>query len=96
MKKNGFKQNNHRLHRFCRFLAERAFLTFLILLLLSLLLGGLLFYKYSFLTAKAEPADIHQASRFKEEVYQGVVDEWQSREERFEAADTKEYLDAFR
>jgi len=76
-------------------LGKRAFLTFLGLLFLSLTLGSLVFYKYSFLTAKEEAKISGESIQFKEELYQQISERWQEREKRFKGADSKEYFDPF-
>ncbi|MDP2967333.1 MAG: hypothetical protein Q8N87_02900 [bacterium] len=79
-----------------RILGEKAFLTFLFLLFISLILGGIIFYKYSILAEKAEPRIIEKPLQFKEKVYQKVLDEWEAREKRFKETELKEYPDPFR
>lgn len=75
--------------------AERAFLAFLILFFLSLIIGGVLFYKYKVLALEREPVIQSEAARFREDLYQGILEKWQKRDERFEAASSKEYPDPF-
>jgi len=77
-------------------LAERAFLTFLFLFLIVLIIGGIVFYKYNVLAKKAEPQILEQPLQFQEKTYQSVLKIWQEKEKRFEAADFKEYLNPFR
>lgn len=77
-------------------LAEHLFLTFLILIFISLLFGSAVFYKYYFLPKKIEPALSQEAIKFQENVYSRIIQEWQSRGERFEAAKTKKYPDPFK
>jgi len=79
-----------------RTLGERAFLTFLGLLLIALIFGGLIFYKYSILVEKAEPEISEIPLKFKEKTYQDVLKIWQEKEKRFEEADLKEYPNPFR
>jgi len=79
-----------------RTLGERAFLTFLGLLLIALIFGGLVFYKYSILVEKAEPEISEIPLKFKEKTYQDVLKIWQEKEKRFEEADLKEYPNPFR
>jgi len=79
-----------------RILGEKAFLTSLSLILFSLILGGILFYQYSILAKKAEPKTTEAPLYFQEKAYENILKIWQEREERFEAADTKEYSDPFR
>lgn len=70
--------------------------TFFILFFLALIIGGFIFYKYSFLAEKLEPEIIKEPLRFKEALYQEISEEWQIRQKRFEGAELKEYQDLFR
>ncbi|MCJ7786674.1 hypothetical protein MUP06_00460 [Patescibacteria group bacterium] len=79
-----------------RILGEKAFLAFLFLLFISLILGGIIFYKYSILAEKAEPRIIEKPLQFKEKVYQEILNEWEAREKRFKETELKEYPDPFR
>jgi len=77
-------------------LAEKAFLTFLGLFVLSLIFGGLIFYKYSINPLKTEPIeDIKIGLKFKSETYQKILQVWQNNEEQFEKIDTKQYFNLF-
>jgi len=78
-----------------RILGENAFLTFLFLLLLSLIIGGIIFYKYSILSEKVEAEIIEKPLQFKEGVYRKVLDEWEAREKRFRESELREYPDLF-
>jgi len=77
-------------------LGKRAFLLCLILLLISLITGLLIFYKYSFLTEKETPEISKGPLQFKEATFQRILEVWQEKDKKFEAADTKEYPDPFR
>ena len=77
-------------------LGERAFLSSLGLLLLSLILGGLIFYQYAILAEKKEPEISKKPLQFNEKNYQEILRVWQEKEKRFQEADLKEYLDLFR
>ena len=79
-----------------RALGEKVFLTFLGLLLISLILGGIVFYKYSILIKKTKPKIIEKPLQFKEKTYQEVLKIWQEKEKRFEDTDFKIYPDPFR
>ncbi|MDP2672973.1 MAG: hypothetical protein Q8O84_04125, partial [Nanoarchaeota archaeon] len=70
MEKNNLQRISCCLGKYCCFLAEHAFLGFLILILISLIFSGFLFYKYSFLTSKVEPEITGVEALFKEELYQ--------------------------
>lgn len=73
-------------------LGGNAFLTFLGLLLFSLILGSIIFYKYSVLVVKEEPEVFEKPLEFKEKTYQEILEVWQEREKRFEEANPQKYL----
>lgn len=77
-------------------LAQHVFLTCLFLFLLSLILGGFLFYKYSILVKRKEPEFPSETLLLKEETHQEVLKIWQEHENKFQEADFKEYPDLFR
>jgi len=79
-----------------KILGERAFLTYLGLLVLALILGGFIFYQYNILAKKTEVQITEKLLRFEEEVYDKVLKIWQEKEEKFEGADFKEYPNPFR
>jgi len=91
-----FKKITDPLEKLSRIFGEHAFLTFLGLLLFSLVLGSFIFYEYSILAEKAEPKIIEKPLEFKEKIYQEVLAEWQKRKERFEKTDLREYSNPFR
>jgi len=96
LKKIKFKKAIEFFKKLPRTLGERAFLTFLGLLLIALIFGGLVFYKYSILVEKAEPEISKIPLKFKEKTYQEVLKVWQEKEKRFEEANFKIYPDPFR
>lgn len=65
------------------FLGLNAFLFFIVLVLIDLLVGGFLFYKYAYLTQKEQPKNNLEQIIFNEENYRQVLDVWQKREEAF-------------
>ncbi|OIO46273.1 MAG: hypothetical protein AUJ31_02175 [Parcubacteria group bacterium CG1_02_39_15] len=91
-----FKKIKDFLKKLPKTLGERAFLTFLALLLIALILGGLIFYKYSISIDKEEPTISEKPPQFEEKTYQTVLKTWQEKEKRFEEADSKTYPDPFR
>jgi len=56
----------------------------------------LIFYQYSFLVEKKEPQIIERPIQFKEELYQKILEEWETRQKKFEQAEQKEHRDLFR
>ena len=96
MNKENFRKLKDKLSKFGRISAEHAFLSFLVLAFIALLIGGLLFYQYSILVQRAEPQINQEPIQFKEKLYQKVLKQWQARDERLEEAQEKEYLDIFK
>ncbi len=76
-------------------LALHPFLTFWVFLSIALILGSIVFYKYSILAEKPETETSKELLRFKQGVYQKVLDHWQQREENLENISLKEYINPF-
>lgn len=76
-------------------IAKHAFLSSLVIILLSLILGALLFYKYTVLAEKAGNEDLGQKHLLEEKLYQRVLDVWQEREKTFQQASIKDYPNPF-
>lgn len=79
-----------------RFLAERAFLASLVFIFLAVILGVLVFYKYSFLAEKREPEIPEESLFFDEKTFKEILRIRQERQERFQNAAPKEHLNPFR
>ena len=62
-------------------LGKHAFLFILIFILLDLLFGGFLFYRYVFLVQNQEPQIVSIPSKFQYDTYQSVLKSWQDRDE---------------
>lgn len=84
------------LKRLPRTLGDKAFLTFLVFLLMALIFGGIIFYKYNILVKKVQPEIVEKPIQFKEKAYQDVLKTWQEKEERFKETDLKQYPDPFK
>ena len=78
-----------------RFLAANAFLISLGLILLTLIISGFIFYKYSFLVLQKEPGTSEKPLYFREKVFQDILKIWEARRKRFDEADFREYPDLF-
>ena len=77
-------------------LAEHAFLASLILFLITLAIGGLLFYKYIILLEQGPQSEqTDQTFLLREDIYQQVLEHWQKDEEKFQQADSKQYPNPF-
>lgn len=100
LKKIKLKKIKNFLKSLPRTLGENAFLTFLGLLFVSLILGAFIFYQYSFLIGKEPPTKIGEGAekplKFKEKTYQNILKIWQEKEERFKETDLKEYSNPFK
>jgi len=77
-------------------IGKNPFTAFFVLFFLSLIIGGLIFYQYSFLPEKKKPQAIKKPLQFKEDLFWGISQEWQIRQEKFEEVASKEYPNLFR
>lgn len=77
-------------------LAKKAFLTFLGLFTLSLILGAIIFYQYNILAKKIEPEAPEKPFRFESKTYQSILGIWQEKEQRFKETDSKQYPNLFK
>lgn len=95
MKKINFKKWKSRSKEISLKIAEKAFKSFLILFLIALIIGGILFYKYSFLVERKEPQADFQQIIFKEDNFKNILEIWGQREKDFEQADAQDFQDLF-
>jgi len=79
-----------------RALAEKAFLTFLGLLLISAVLSATIFYQY-YISIQGTPeiTDEEYILKFDDKVYQNILNEWKEKNEKISQLDRKEYLNPF-
>jgi len=76
-------------------LASHPFLAFWVVLIVSLILGGFVFYKYVILVQKIGIREYQRPLRFNQSVYQEVLDSWEERAKNFEEADFRKYPNPF-
>jgi hypothetical protein len=77
------------------FIAKRAFSFFLLFLFLELALGGLILYNYLFLP-KEEKVELKiRGISLNENLYQGFLESYQARQEKFDQAESKIYWNPF-
>lgn len=88
-------QFKNKLNKLLYFLAGNIFRSFLIVLFLSLVIGGFMFYKCGFSEKEIDPALIGEVVQFKENLYQKVLAEWNERQKTFEEAESKTYVNPF-
>jgi len=76
-------------------MALHSFLTFLVFLLLALVLGALIFYQTDLLIKKEDFQATGRTLEFNEKNFKKVVKILGEKEEKFNSADAKEYLNPF-
>ncbi len=89
------KQLIDSLANFVTLAAEYAFITSLVFLTISLIIGSSVYYKYSILPEKTEVPVEEVPLQFDEQNYKAVAKQWEDREKRFNEADKKEYTNPF-
>lgn len=77
------------------FLGLNAFWIILFLIFIELVAGAFLFYKYAFLAVRYEPKIIDSDFKFKSNIYQSVLKEWQEKNQKFEEEKTEQYSNPF-
>jgi hypothetical protein len=78
-----------------RFLGEHFFFSFLLIFLLTLILGGFIFYHYVFLAETTEHNIFEITIFFNEEAYEKVLEEWGNREKKIQEIDSGQYSNPF-
>lgn len=84
--------------QFLRKLVEKAFITFLVLLLFGGMIASLLFYRYVFVAKKAEfsPEEFSGLkTKFQEKTFQQILNELQERSEKFHQSPIESSRDIF-
>ena len=76
-------------------LGEKSFLTFLGLLVIALIFGAIIYYRYNILAKREEVQIIKAPLYFQEKSYQNISKIWQEREKKFEEVGLKEYFNPF-
>ncbi len=89
-------QTKKNLKRLPLVVAKHTLLVCLILLLLALVSGSFLYYKYYILAQKMELEISGRLFPLKEEVYREVLNVWQENEIVFREAEFKKYPDPFK
>lgn len=78
-----------------KILAERAFFVSLALISIALILGIIVFYKYSFLAEKKEPEIREQPLIIDEKALKELLEMQEARQKRLDQAELKEYNNPF-
>ena len=77
-----------------KILADKAFLIFLGFLSIALIIGTVIFYKYTNLI-KESSSTSKESPQFNEKAYNNILTVWQTKEEKLKAIDSKKYQDPF-
>lgn len=75
--------------------AERSFLLSLSLILLSLLIGGLIFYEYYIQVINKDPEVSEVTLKINNQAYQDIISAWEERQKKLDEVDLKNYLNPF-
>ena len=77
-------------------LGSHAFLAVLVFILLTLILGDFLFYKYVILIEREEPKIVESNFKFEDNLYRKVLEEWRIKEQKLEKSLSEKYLNPFK
>lgn len=78
-----------------KIIGTHAFLAFLLLIILSLIISGTIFFFTVLSLRNVEPDIQVSKTAFKKEIFLGILDIWEKRSVMLEEADTKVYEDLF-
>lgn len=93
--KRTYKESIIVLKKLPKILAERAFFVSLALISIALILGIIVFYKYSFLAEKKEPEIREQPLIIDEKALKELLETQEARQKRLDQAELKEYNNPF-
>lgn len=91
-----FKKIEGGLKKIPGIMSEHTLLTLLGLLLISLILSGLIFYKYVILTESSLLVTGEDFFRFDQNTYQKVLSEWELRNKKNSEIDLEKHLNPFK
>ncbi len=77
-------------------LGKYAFLFILIFILLDMLFGGFLLYRYVLLVKNEAPQISSIPAKFRDDLYQSVLKSWQDREDTLKSASDLNYTSPFK
>lgn len=77
-------------------LGKYAFLFILIFILLDIVFGEFLFYRYVFLVKNEEPQILSIPAKFRDDTYKSVLQYWQEREESLKDSSELNYSNPFK
>ena len=83
------------LRKLPRLLGEHFLITFLLFVVMSIIFGSFMLYKYAFLAEKPITKNIEAPVKFNDSLYRKVLEEWKERQEEFKKVDSKTYNNPF-
>lgn len=89
------KNLRDRIKNFPRILAQKAFLTFLIFFILSLIFGFFVYYEYLILEEKKEPEITEKIFEFDRKKYKRVLEILDEKEKKFNLIEIEKFRDPF-
>jgi len=93
------KIKTERLEKFCqivpRILAEHFLRTILGILLISVAVGGIVFYRFVIDVENEKVEAQEETLQFNEKIYNGLLEEWQKRSEISNSSEKENYADPF-
>lgn len=96
IKKQDIKKISYFFGAISRQMADHFFRAVFIILLVNLIIGGILFYKYNFLIQNRIIEISPDILKFREDIYQKILVIWSEREKRFNESGSKIYLNPFK
>ncbi len=96
LKKLKLNKINKFFKKWLRVLGENPFLASLALILLSLIIGSSVFYRYSVLVEERELGTMFKPLILEEEAIKEILKIWETRQKNFEEADLKTFPDPFK
>ncbi len=89
------KSLKRKLKTFVWLVGERAFVSFLAIIFLAFLAGGLLFYRYAYIVAHQDFEIEAHVIELDENLYEQFLENYAARRAKFQEAESKEYTNPF-
>jgi len=83
------------LKRILWLIGRHAFSVIIILILVDMLIGGYMFYKYIYSAEREKNSASKATFKFKEDAYQKILSQWQDRDQKLSNFSQKTYPDPF-
>jgi len=95
MKKIDIKQLQSSAKKLPWKIANNLFVSFVVLIVLALLIGALIFFRFYVYSPQEEGESATPTFRFRSQIYQQVLDVWQEREKSLQETNSKQYPSLF-